>query len=157
MHKKNIVIAVVTTVMLSSCSNITRGWDDNVNHYEQLTRMGNTHSISFDKSSNVVSGAKYLVANEPDASEYISGADFNESYNKLISYMGANGYEVVSNDRLGDIATVVAKVPKPMPDMVYMAVTMQLNTKYDEISFHVLYGGNEFKANQFFHNYKKTL
>lgn len=157
MHKKNIVIAVVTAAVLGSCSNVKDGWNDNVNHYDDLTMIGNTQTTTFDKSSNRVDGAKYLVANEPDASESISGADFNGSYNKLISYMKANGYDVVSNDKLGDVATVVARVPKPLPEMTYMAVTMQLNTRYDEIRFHILYGGNEFKANQFFHNYKKTL
>ncbi|XSZ47043.1 hypothetical protein ACP8HZ_08480 [Francisella noatunensis] len=56
------------------------------------------------------------------------------------------------NEKLPQTATVIAELNKPLPDMKYMGVIMEQDSKMGQTVYSISYGGNEFKARQFYTN-----
>ncbi|WP_150466672.1 hypothetical protein [Francisella sp. SYW-9] len=157
MNKKILTMCLVSLV-ISSCTTVQEGWDDNVTHYKKLTRYSEIKPVEYSTHTNNVAGVDFLVANYPDQIIKLDGNDdFNKRYNKLISYLKNNGYTIMSNEKLPLTATVIAEVNKPMPDLKYIGVIMQQSTRLQQTVYNISYGGNKFKARQFYNNYKKTL
>ena len=72
---------------------------------------------------------RFLVANKPDQVLNLDGSDFNERYTKLIAYLKDNGYTVMVDEKLPMTASIIAEVNKPMPDMRYIGIAMEQNTR----------------------------
>ncbi|API86262.1 hypothetical protein [Francisella uliginis] len=157
MNKKILAICLVSFAV-SSCSTVEDGIQDNIDHYKKLTRYGEVKPVEYSKHTNSVEGINFLVANYPDQIINLKGSDdFDKRYDKLISYLKDNGYTIMSNEKLPLTATVIAEVNKPMPDLKYIGVLMQQNTRLQQTVYNISYGGNKFKARKFYNDYKKTL
>jgi hypothetical protein len=157
MNKKILAMCLIS-LAISSCTTVSEGIDDNIEHYKKLTRYSEIRAVDYTTHTNSVEGVDFLVANYPDQIINLDGSnDFDKRYNKLISYLKDNGYTIMSNQKLPLTATVIAEVNKPMPDLKYIGVTMQQNTRLQQTVYNISYGGNKFKARQFYNDYKKTL
>ncbi|MEY8768039.1 hypothetical protein [Francisella philomiragia] len=155
MYRKIFMIGLVG-LSVASCT-IKEDIQDNIDHYDKLTRYSKTKQVSYSKHTNDIDGARFLVANYPDQVIRLDGKDFDNRYNKLVEYLKDNGYTVMINEKLPQTATIIAELDKPLPDMRYMGVIMEQDSKMGQTVYSISYGGNEFKARQFYTNYKKTL
>ncbi|GAB4222154.1 MAG: hypothetical protein Kow0076_2630 [Francisella sp.] len=113
--------------------------------------------VDYSKYTNDIDGIRFLVANYPDQIIHLKGKDFDNRYQKLISYLKDNGYKVVINEKLPFTATIIAEVNKPLPNVKYVGVTMQQNSVKEDTVFNIFYGDSAFKARKFYNDYKKTL
>ncbi|BCD91517.1 hypothetical protein fh0823_16560 [Francisella halioticida] len=148
----------LVSLVVSSCATVGDGIEDNIVHYKKLTRYSEVKPVEYSKHTNDVEGVDFLVANYPDQIIDLNGSnDFDKRYDKLISYLKDNGYTIMFNEKLPLTATVIAEVNKPMPDLKYIGVLMQQNSRLQQTVYNISYSGNKFKARQFYHNYKKTL
>ncbi|MED7819960.1 MULTISPECIES: hypothetical protein [unclassified Francisella] len=157
MNKKILGLCVVL-LLVSSCTNVEDGIQDNIDHYKKLTRYSEVQPVKYSKHTNSVAGVDFLVANYPDQVINLNGSnDFDKRYDKLVSFLKNNGYTIMSNEKLPLTATVIAEVNKPMPDLKYIGVLMQQNTRLQQTVYNISYGGNKFKAREFYNDYKQTL
>jgi len=147
---------VIIASIISSCA-IKDSIDDDVYHYKKLTRDQSIKKESYSKDTNTIEGMRFLVANQPDQVLSLDGSDFDNKYTKLVDYLKDNGYIVIVNEKLPLIATIIAEVPKPMPDMKYIGVAMEQNSRMKQTKYSVVYGSNKFLAHKLYEGYKKSL
>lgn len=155
MPKKILPICLVSLVM-ASCT-IKSDLEDNITHYEKLTRYSMVKQVDFSKHTNDIDGARFLVANYPDQIIRLDGVDFDNRYNKLVSYLKTNGYTIMVNEKLPLTATIITEVNKPLPNVKYIGIIMEQDSKIGQTIYNISYGGNEFKARQLYTDYKKSL
>ncbi|WP_044247211.1 hypothetical protein [Francisella hispaniensis] len=155
MPKKIFTLCLVSLV-LASCT-VKSDIEDNINHYEKLTRYSMIKQVDFSKHTNDIDGARFLVANYPDQVIRLNGTDFDNKYDKLVSYLKTNGYTIMVNEKLPLTATIIAELNNPLPNVKYIGIIMQQDSRMGQTIFNISYGGNEFKARQFYTDYKKTL
>lgn len=155
MYKRMFIIAAVA-LAISSCS-VKHDIQDNIDHYNKLTRDHEIRDVNYTKHTNDIEGVRFLVANHPDQVIHLEGDDFDKRYDKLIKYLKNSGYTVMTNEKLPLTATIIAQVNKPLPDLKYIGIAMEQNSRMEDTSYSISYGGNEFKARQLYNNYKKTL
>ncbi|KEI35322.1 hypothetical protein [Allofrancisella frigidaquae] len=153
---KKIFLIGVGALVISSCT-IREDIQDNIDHYNRLTRDQNVKEISFDKYTNTVEGMRFLVANHPDQVILLDGEDFDVRYNKLVSYLKHEEYTIVVDEKLPAVATIIAEVNKPMPDVHYVGILMEQNSRAKQTKYSIVYGDNNFLARKFYNDYKKTL
>ena len=153
---KKIVGCVIIAGFMSSCA-IKESIDDDIYHYHKLTRNQNISEVSYSKDTNTVEGMRFLVANSPDQKLSLDGSDFDNRYTKLAEYLKDNGYTVIVNEKLSLTATIIAEVPKPMPDMKYIGITMEQDSRMNQTKYSVVYGSNKFLAHKLYEGYKKSL
>ena len=153
---KKIFTLCLVSLLLASCT-IKSDIEDNINHYEKLTRYSMIKQVDFSKHTNDIDGARFLVANYPDQIIRLNGIDFDNRYNKLVSYLKTNGYKIMVNEKLPLTATIIAELNNPLPNVKYIGIIMQQDSRMDQTTFNISYGDNEFKAHQFYTDYKKTL
>ncbi|MFV9924646.1 hypothetical protein A2G94_03965 [Francisella endosymbiont of Ornithodoros moubata] len=155
MPKKILPLCLVSLVM-ASCT-IKSDLEDNITHYEKLTRYSMVKQVDFSKHTNDIDGARFLVANYPDQIIRLDGVDFDNRYNKLVSYLKTNGYTIMVNEKLPLTATIITEVNKPLPNVKYIGIIMEQDSKIGQTIYNISYGGNEFKARQLYTDYKKSL
>ncbi|OEZ33631.1 hypothetical protein AS144_04005 [Francisella endosymbiont of Amblyomma maculatum] len=155
MPKKILPLCLVSLVM-ASCT-IKSDLEDNITHYEKLTRYSMVKQVDFSKHTNDIDGARFLVANYPDQIIRLDGVDFDNRYNKLVSYLKTNGYTIMVNEKLPLTATIIIEVNKPLPNVKYIGIIMEQDSKIGQTIYNISYGGNEFKARQLYTDYKKSL
>nr|AAW49824.1 hypothetical protein FTT0913 [synthetic construct] len=126
--------------------------DDDDKHMLEMIKQ-----LDFSKHTNDIDGARFLVANYPDQVIRLNGTDFDNKYDKLVSYLKTNGYTIMVNEKLPLTATIIAEINKPLPDVKYIGIILQQDSRMDQTIYNISYGGNEFKARQFYTDYKKTL
>ncbi|ALB01924.1 hypothetical protein ACH24_04610 [Francisella persica ATCC VR-331] len=153
---KKILPFCLASLVMASCT-IKSDLEDNITHYEKLTRYSVVKQIDFSKHTNDIDGVRFLVANYPDQIIRLDGVDFNNRYNKLVSYLKTNGYTIMVNEKLPLIATIIAEVNKPLPNVKYVGIIMEHDSKMGQTIYNISYGGNEFKARQLYTDYKKSL
>ncbi|MBK2106366.1 hypothetical protein [Francisella philomiragia] len=155
MYRKILIVCLIG-LSAASCT-IKEDIQDNIDHYDKLTRYSQAKEVSYSKHTNDIDGARFLVANYPDQVIRLDGKDFDQRYKKLVEYLKDNGYTIMANEKLPQTATIIAELNKPLPDMKYMGVIMEQDSKMGQTVYSISYGGNEFKARQFYTDYKKTL
>ncbi|APC92082.1 MULTISPECIES: hypothetical protein [Francisella] len=155
MDKKFFTICLVSLTM-ASCT-LKEDVEDNIVHYEKLTRYSMIKQVDFSKHTNDIEGVRFLVANYPDQIIRLNGVNFDNRYNKLVTYLKTNGYAIMVNEKLPLTATIIAEVNKPLPDVRYVGIIMEQDSRMDQTIYNISYGGNEFKARQLYTDYKKTL
>ncbi|MFV9972358.1 MAG: hypothetical protein AB8V06_02310 [Francisella endosymbiont of Hyalomma asiaticum] len=155
MPKKILSLCLVSLVM-ASCT-IKSDLEDNITHYEKLTRYSMVKQVDFSKHTNDIDVARFLVANYPDQIIRLDGVDFDNRYNKLVSYLKTNGYTIMVNEKLPLTATIITEVNKPLPNVKYIGIIMEQDSKIGQTIYNISYGGNEFKARQLYTDYKKSL
>ena len=155
MPKKILPLCLVSLVM-ASCT-IKSDLEDNITHYKKLTRYSMVKQVDFSKHTNDIDGARFLVANYPDQIIRLDGVDFDNRYNKLVSYLKINGYTIMVNEKLRLTATIITEVNKPLPNVKYIGIIMEQDSKISQTIYNISYGGNEFKARQLYTDYKKSL
>ena len=141
---------------MASCT-IKSDLEDNITHYEKLTRYSMVKQVDFSKHTNDIDGARFLVANYPDQIIRLDGVDFDNRYNKLVSYLKTNSYTIMVNEKLPLTATIITEVNKPLPNVKYIGIIMEQDSKIGQTIYNISYGGNEFKARQLYTDYKKSL
>ena len=153
---KKILGFVVIALFISSCA-IKERIDDNIYHYKKLTRNQNISEESYSKGTNTIEDMRFLVANTPDQEFSLDGSDFDNRYNKLVGYLKDNGYTIVVNEKLPLTAIIIAQVDKPMPDMRYIGIAMEQDSRMNQTKYKVVYGSNKFLAHKLYEGYKKSL
>jgi hypothetical protein len=146
------VFSGILVVLISSCGAVLQ---DNVTHYDKMTRDQGIKKQSYSK--NTVEGMRFLVANKPDKVLNLNGSDFDHRYNKLIKYLKDNSFTIVVNEKFSMIATIIAEVNKPMPNMKYIGIAMEQNTRTEQTRYSVVYSSNKFLAHKLYEGYKKSL
>ena len=141
---------------MASCT-IKSDLEDNIIHYEKLTRYSIVKQVDFSKHTNDIDGARFLAPNYPDQIIRLDGVDFDNRYNKLVSYLKTNGYTIMVNEKLPLTATIITEVNKPLPNVKYIGIIMEQDSKIGQTIYNISYGGNEFKARQLYTDYKKSL
>ena len=141
---------------MASCT-IKSDLEDNITYYEKLTRYSMVKQVDFSKHTNNIDGIRFLVANYPDQIIRLDGVDFDNRYNKLVSYLKTNDYTIMVNEKLPFTATIIAEVNKPLPNVKYIGIIMEQGSKMGQTIYNISYGGNEFKARQLYTDYKKSL
>ena len=141
---------------MASCT-IKSDLEDNISHYEKLTRYSMVKQVVFSKHTNNIDGIRFLVANYPDQIIRLDGVDFDNRYNKLVSYLKTNSYTIMVNEKLPLTATIIAEVNKLLPNVKYIGIVMEQDSKMGQTIYNISYGGNEFKARQLYTDYKKSL
>jgi hypothetical protein len=147
---------VVIAGLISSCS-VKESIDDDIYHYKKLTRNQSITKEVYSKDTNILEGMRFLVANQPDQKLIINGDDFDERYTKLVEYLKNNGFTVKVSEKLPMTATIIAEVDKPMPDMRYIAIAMEQDSRMNQTEYSVVYGSNKFLAHKLYEGYKKSL
>lgn len=147
---------IFLAVLLGSC-NIGDSIQDNIDHYKRLSRDEDIKEESYSKDTNTLEGMRFLIANNPDRSMSVAGTNFDERYEKLVKFLNAEGYKIVVNDKFNGVATIIAKVNKPMPNMRYIAVEMEQNKRLKQTDYDFVYGNNEYLAQKLYADYKKSL
>ena len=153
---KRICGCIIIAVLASSCT-VKKSIEDDIYHYKKLTRDQNIKKITYSKDTNTLEGMRFLVANQPDQTLSLDGSDFDNRYNKLVDYLKDNGFTIMVNEKLPMTATIIAGVPKPMPDMKYIGITMEQNSRAKQTKYGVVYGSNKFLAHKLYEGYKKSL
>lgn len=153
---KNFFAICVAALLVSSCT-VKEDIQDNIDHYHKLTRDHDIRELSYTKYTNDIAGVRFLVANHPDQVIDLEGKSFDERYKKLLDYLKNSGYTVMIAEKLPLTATVIAELNKPLPDMRYVGITMEQNTRMDQTIYSISYGGNKFKARKLYNDYKKSL
>ncbi|AJC49493.1 hypothetical protein IB642_02980 [Allofrancisella guangzhouensis] len=143
-------------LVISSCT-VKEDIQDNIDHYNRLTRDQNIKEINFDKYTNTVEGMRFLVANYPDQVISLDGEGFDDRYSKLVGYLKHEGYTIVVDEKLPATATIIAEVSKPMPDVHYVGILMEQNSRAKQTKYSIVYGDNNFLARKFYNDYKRTL
>ena len=143
-------------MLISSCQSVY-DVQDNIKHYERLERDQNIKVINYSKNTNTIAGMRFLVANYPDDIIYLNGNDFDKRYKKFVSYLIDNHYTIVVNEKLSATATIIAQVPKPMPDIRYIAIIMEQDGHTQRTEYSITYGNSKFLANKLYNSYKASL
>ncbi|MDE4969805.1 hypothetical protein NAI63_11005, partial [Francisella tularensis subsp. holarctica] len=81
------------------------------------------------KHTNDIDGATFLVAKYPDHVIRFNGTDFDNKYDKLVSYLKTNVYTIMVNEKLPLTATIIAEINKPLPDVKYIGIIMQQDSR----------------------------
>ncbi|XSZ47044.1 hypothetical protein ACP8HZ_08485 [Francisella noatunensis] len=63
MYRKIFVVCLIGLSM-ASCT-INEDIQDNIDHYDRLTRCSKAKEVSYSKHTNDIDGARFLVANYP--------------------------------------------------------------------------------------------
>ena len=153
---KKMVGYIMIAGLISSCG-MKEVFDDNSYHYDKLTRNQNIEKVTYSKDTNTLEGMRFLVANKPDQVLNLGGSDFDERYTKLIAYLKDNGYTIMVDEKLPLTASIIAEVNKPMPDMRYIGIAMEQNSRMNQTKYSVVYGSNKFLANKLYESYKNSL
>lgn len=152
---KKILALSSLIVLLASC-NIDEAIQDNIDHYHRLSRDENIKEESFSKDTNTIEGMRFLTANKPDKTMEFDGVNFDERYNDLVKFLDKEGYKIVVNDKLHNVATIIAEVNKPMPNMKYIGIEMEQNSRLKQTVYNFVYGNNKFLAHKLYEDYKKV-
>ncbi|AIT10283.1 hypothetical protein LO80_04340 [Candidatus Francisella endociliophora] len=155
MYKKFLTFSLVA-LLLGACT-VKEEIEDNIEHYHKLTRIHNVKDLDYASYTNDIEGVRFLVANHPDQVIHLEGKDFDKRYDKLLNYLKNSGYTVMVAEKLPLTATVIAELDKPLPDLKYVGITMEQNTRMEDTIYSISYGDNKFKARQLYNNYKKSL
>ena len=153
---KKIFEYVIIAAFISPCG-IQEAFDDDVYHYDKLTRNQDITKQTYSKDINTIEGMRFLVANEPDQVLSLDGSGFDYRYTKLIDYLTDNSFTIIVNEKLAMTATILVEVNKPMPDMRYIGIAMEQNSRMKQTNYRVVYGSNKFLAHKLYEDYKKSL
>ena len=153
---KKILGCVVITGLIGSCA-VKESIEDDIYHYKKLTRNQSITKEVYSKDTNTLEGMRFLVANQPDQKLILDGDNFDERYAKLVEYLKKNNFTIKVSEKLPLTATIIAEVDKPMPDMKYIAIAMEQDSRMNQTKYSVVYGSNKFLAHKLYEGYKKSL
>ena len=131
--------------------------EDDIYHYKKLTRNQNITKEVYSKDTNTIEGMRFLVANQPYQKLTLDGDNFDERYTKLVEYLKNNSFTIKVSEKLPMTATIIAEVNKPMPDMKYIAIAMEQDSRMNQTKYSIVYGSNKFLAHKLYEGYKKSL
>lgn len=153
---KKVLGCMLVAMFVSSCA-VKDSIEDDIYHYNKLTRDHNIRKETYEKGTNTIAGMRFLVANNPDQVLNLEGSDFDDRYTKLVDYLKDNGYTIIVNEKLSLTASIIAEVNKPMPDMRYIGIAMEQNSRMQQTKYSIVYGSNKFLAHKLYEGYKKSL
>ena len=154
---KKIILNLFVLVSLASCQ-ATEDFGKMQDHWARMDREDATPDRFSDKSSNDMNMIKFALANSPDVIETVEDSDFDDMYQKLMAFMSKKSYKIIDNIRNSDnVATIIAKPSKEMPDFYYIGVELEANVKLNTTTVRVEYGDNKLRAEEFYEDYIETL